>query len=433
MSEAEPKKSQGGYARTRHRAMQHESAHAEGGGAPSRIINLPLVPQGSGEFIATQPALAEFIQHLRQQRSFAYDSEFIGELSYHPRLCLIQVASSERIGLIDPMASLDLRPFWELLADGSIEKIVHAGEQDVEPVHRLIGSAACNIFDTQIVAGFVGLAYPIGLSKLVQELTGAKLGKGLTFTHWDQRPLTPQQLSYAADDVRYLVAVRAALGARLDELGHTKWAREECDTLCDPKRYEFDPDGDYQRIRGAGTLSPQGLAVLRELMIWRDGAARSHDVPPRAFLKDEILVDMSRQPIKSVEKLARVKGLPRPVEIAHGATIVDVTQRALALPATQRPAAKFVEPSPSERFGAESLFVLASVICAGQSIDPALVTSRQEIGELYRGLSAGGELPDLRIMKGWRAHVCGQRLVSLFAGKGDIQLGWRNGRLHASS
>jgi ribonuclease D len=416
--------------RTQHRARQHESAHAEASNhSEHRIVDHPLVPRGAGELIVTSSALSEFLNHLREQKSFAYDSEFIGELSYHPRLCLIQVCTTQHIGLIDPMAGLDLTGFWQMLCDSSIEKICHAGEQDIEPVHRLTGAPAANIFDTQVAAGFVGLAYPVGLSKLVSELIGAKLGKGLTFTHWDQRPLSPAQLRYAADDVRYLPAVRAEIGRRLEALGHANWARQEFDALCEPSRYGFDAQSCYARIRGAGSLSPQQLAVLRELTIWRDSAARAHDLPARAFLKDEILLDMSRQPIKSIEKLARVKGLPRPVEAAHGAAIVEATARGLALPSSQRPIAKHVEPTPSERFGAESLFTLASAICAARSIDPALVTSRQEIAELYRALSEKAPLPDVNVMKGWRGEACGRKLVELFSGQGELSVTWLKGRL----
>jgi ribonuclease D len=420
--------------RTQHRDRQHESAHADASNhAEHKIIDHPSVPRGPGELIVTPSALTDFICHLYQQKSFAYDSEFIGELSYHPRLCLIQVSTTQRIGLIDPMAELDLGDFWKILCDGSVEKLVHAGEQDIEPVHRLTGQPAANIFDTQVAAGFVGLAYPVGLSKLVNELTGARLGKGLTFTHWDQRPLSPMQLRYAADDVRYLPAVRAEIGKRLEALGHSHWARQEFDALCDPGRYGFDAESCYARIRGAGSLSPQQLAVLRELTIWRDAAARAHDLPPRAFLKDDILLDMSRQPIKSVEKLARVKGLPRPVEAAHGAAIVEATARGLAVPLSQRPAARDLEPTPSQRFGAESLFALASALCSARSIDPALVTSRQEVAELYRALIDARQLPELRLLTSWRAEACGRHLVELFAGKGTLSLAWTDGRLRLSS
>jgi ribonuclease D len=219
----------------------------------------------------------------------------------------------------------------------------------------------------------------------------------------------------------------------MDALGHSQWAREEFDALCDPDRYGFDAQSCYARIRGAGSLSPQQLAVLRELTIWRDAAARAHDLPARAFLKDEILLDMSRQPIKGVEKLARVKGLPRPVEAAHGAAIVEATARGFAVPPAERPVCRSIEPTPAERFGAESLFALASVLCAARSIDPAVVTSRQEVAELYRALLEKAQLPDLGVLKGWRAEACGKQLVELFRGNGEVSMTWSQGRLQLAT
>jgi ribonuclease D len=315
------------------------------------------------------------------------------------------------------------------LCDPSVEKIVHAGDQDIEPVVRHIGKEPANLFDTQIAAGMAQIAYPIALSKLVMEITGARLGKGLTFTHWDQRPLSAMQLRYAADDVRYLPAVRAAIGKRLEKLGHTEWARAECDQMCDASQYVFDPQSAYLRIRGSAGLPPQGLAVLRELTIWRDQAARHEDVPPRAMLKDEILLDMARNPVKSIEKLDRVRGLPRPIEKEHGQTLVDATLRALALPRTEMPEQRNYEPSPTERFAAESLWAAAQAICAAQGIDPALATTHSEIADLYRRLHGNESSDDLRVMKTWRADALGKPLLQLVQGNKPFGFSWINGCL----
>ena len=311
-SSDQPHRSKGRFhhARAAHRARAHESAHAEDNNGEAEKAprpSHPLVPGGPAAVITTDEQLDELIAHLRSAGSFAYDSEFIGEMTYFPRLCLIQAATAQRVALVDPLAGVELRPFWELLADASVEKVVHAGQQDVEPVWRHIGREARNVFDTQIAAGFVALPYPLSLSKLVGELTGAKLGKGLTFSHWDQRPLSSMQLRYAADDVRYLPLAREELRKRLDATGRAGWAAEECAAMTDPVLYRFDPDSSYLRVRGATSLHAKNLGVLRELTIWRNAAARAEDVPPRTFLRDEILIDLSRQPVKAVEKLDRVR------------------------------------------------------------------------------------------------------------------------------
>ena len=379
--------------------------------------------------VNTAAGLTAILAHLRDAGRFAYDSEFIGEMTYIPKLCLIQVASAQKVALIDPLARLDLTPFWELLCDPAIEKIVHAGPQDLEPVFRHMKRSPANIFDTQIAAGFIGMAYPASLAKLVREITGVPLGKGLTFTHWDQRPLSASQFRYAADDVRYLIAVREEIGVRLAARGHTAWAAAECETLCDPLEYQFDPEHQYRRVRGATSLNPTGLAVLRELVIWRDASARAHDIPPRSFLRDEILIDLARNPIKSVDKLARVKGLPRPVEVAHGSEIVDATSRAIAVPQTDLPQTKQREETPVEKFRADALWCAIEALCFGRSIDPSLVANRNEIGQLHRHLTSGEDPGDIRLLKGWRREAIAEPLLALVQRDVTATLRWEKDSL----
>jgi ribonuclease D len=389
-----------------------------------------LVPRGPAVLVSSGEQLRGLLDHLHDAGRFAYDTEFIGELTYFPKLCLIQIATPQSVALVDPLAGLDLRPFWELLADPSVEKIVHAGQQDVEPVIRHLGRQAANVFDTQIAAGFAGLPYPVSLSKLVQEVAGARLGKGLTFSHWDQRPLSDMQLRYAADDVRYLPLVRDVIGRRLDALGHADWAAQESAAMCDADLYSFDPATQYLRVRGATSLQPRSLAVLRELTVWRDAAAREADVPPRAFLKDEIMIDMARSPIKSIDRLDRVRGLPRPVEAAHGAAIVEATQRAMTLPAPQLPGGgRDYEPSPTQRFRSDGLWAAAQMLCVGRAIDPAVVTSRQEVGDFYRTLAAGEDPSGLRLMNGWRRAALGEPLAKLYQGIEKVRVSWADGAL----
>jgi ribonuclease D len=370
--------------------------------------------------------LAELINSLRKAGSFAYDSEFIGELTYLPKLCLVQAASTTRIALIDPLADLDIRPFWELVADPSVEKIVHAGQQDVEPVFRALGKPPANLFDTQIAAGFISVGYPLSLTRLVYAIIGARLGKGLTFSHWDRRPLTDHQLRYAADDVRYLPAVRHEIGKRLQSPHHAKWAAEESASIAQQGLYVFDPETQWLKIRGAGTLAPRNQALLKELTRWRDTAAKAEDVPPRSLLKDEILLDLARSPVNSESDLTRVKGLPRPVEAKYGAGIIQATHHVRDLPPDQLPSIKGYEPTPAEKFAADTLFYSIQCLCAAQGIDPGLVTNRQEAGEFHRLLSSGQDSNHLRIMQGWRRQAVGARIQDLTTNQHNMTFQWKN-------
>jgi ribonuclease D len=406
--------------RMHHRARSHESAHAEAAdGGDRQLFKHPMVAAGPAEMIVAGSELNRLLEGLRAAGSFAFDTEFIGEQSYIPKLCLIQVALPTRVALIDPLRGLDVTPFWELVCDPSVEKVVHAGQQDVEPTFRLLGKTAENLFDTQVAAGFIGLPYPLSLSKLIYEMVGAKLGKGLTFTSWDQRPLSGQQARYAADDVRYLPAARQELRQRLERAGHAAWAAAESNEMCKSAACRFDPDENYLKIRGAGTLEGRNLSVLRELAIWRDATARQTDVPPRTLLKDEVMLLLARSPARSIERLSRVRGLPRSVESDHGAGIVAATMKALSLPDGEHPQFPQVEPPPREKFKGDSLWAAAQSWCFAQGIDPAIVASRQEITDLRRSVLAGAQGGDLPVMQGWRREALGGKLVELIQQDGQ--------------
>lgn len=412
--------------RARHRALAHQAAHAQGDSHCPEIVipeHLPA-PRGKAELIQSDSALLDLLTELRQTGSFAYDSEFIGESSYYPRLCLIQVATMTRIALIDPLSGIDLMPFWQLLGDPKVEKIVHAGAQDIEPVARLSGQPARNVLDTQIVAGFCAMAYPTSLAKLIGELTGVSLDKGLTFTFWEQRPLSNKQMRYAADDVRYLPAAWIELKKRLEKTGHIDWARTECDQLCDPSNYGFSPETAVEKVRGAGGLEPQELNVLRELVMWRDIMAREVNSPARSFLRDEVLIDLSRVMPRKRDQFKKIRNLPKPLLDQHAETLLCLIERGASASTDGVEVLRGVEPTPTERFQADALWATAQAICIGQSIDPALVTSAKEIAMLYRHLLDGTDFSGLRVMKSWRKQALGDKLIRVYRDRETVEFDW---------
>src|SRR5262249_11762942 len=151
----------------------------------------------------------------------------VGEDTYHPHLCLIQVATEERLILIDPLTVGPLDAFWKLVTDPANLVVVHAGREEVRLCRLWTGQPPGNLFDLQIAAGLVGLAYPLGHGALVNQLLGVQLTKAETLTEWRERPLTRAQVRYAFDDVRYLLPLWKQLAQRLDRLGRADWAREE--------------------------------------------------------------------------------------------------------------------------------------------------------------------------------------------------------------
>lgn len=387
--------------RSRHRAASHDLAHADPD--PVTLVpDHPLIPRDPPTLIDTQAGLHQVIDAVRAAGIMAYDSEFIGEQSYQPRFCVIQIGLPDRIVLIDALAVTDLTPFWALLADPGVEKIVHAGAQDLAPAVRFLNQPPARTLDTQIAAAFLGMVYPCSLSRLVEEFLGVQMGKGLKFSHWDQRPLSASQLHYAANDVRFLPAVRQMLLQRLTDNGNLDLAMQECAMLDDAASYRGDPGSLYLRVRGAESLDRDELAVLRELARWRDEAARLHDLPPRSLLADGILTTLARDPVTSLRDLARVRGLPRPVEQAFGALIVEATARGLATPREDWPPLVRIDESPNQRQRTDALWVQLQQACRDRLIDPAILGSRRSLSHLLRQRDRKLPHDDHPLLRGWR-------------------------------
>ena len=421
--------------RRRHRRQQHEQAHAEpddeGGGVASH--GLTGVFAGKPELIQSQSAVDACVERLRAAGTFAYDTEFIGEMSYRPQVCLIQVATDDYVGLIDPLADVELDAFWGLLADPSLAKLVHAGEQDLEHVWRAIGQAPSNVLDTQIVGGFIGLGYPASLAKLVLEFADVKMNKGFTFTDWTIRPLSASQLKYAADDVRYLPAIVRAMTAELDRRGRLGWATAECESRCIDGKPGFDVETAWHKVRGGGSLDGRGINVLKLLVAWREACAETADVPPRTYLKDEVLVDLCRNRPKSIDKLSNIRHLPRPVVEHNGKDLLEMIERGLAMPPVPIDHDLSGEPRLRERFELDSVWSLVQTLCVGRSLDPQLVTSRQDTMDTYRKLRRGRDVSEEGLLTGWRAEAVGNDLRAIAAGTFDAAIAWSRQTLSIAS
>jgi ribonuclease D len=375
------------------------------------------------EEIITQPQeLPACCDYLAASRRFGFDTEFVGEETYHPRLCLVQVATDERLILIDPLTVGPLDAFWKLVVDPANLVVVHAGREEVRLCHLWTGQTPGNLFDLQIAAGLAGLAYPLGHGTLVHQLLGTQLAKAETLTEWRERPLTRQQIRYAFDDVRYLLPLWQRLATRLAEYGRSEWAREEFTRLTTQVTPDeaAAPTARWRKLRGTGSLDRRRLAVVRDLYRWRDETAARTNRPTRSIVRDDLLIEIARRNPTSERDLQVIRGLPR----RNLSAIVEVVQRARALPLEQCPAVTERDQDPPQvALVANVLAAVLGDLCVRRGLASNLVATGHDVKQLVRARLQGAPLPvESLLTQGWRGRHIMPELLAVLDGRRSVRI-----------
>lgn len=387
-------------------------------------------PAPHGWYIRDPDSLATLCAQLRGARRIGLDTEFIGEDRFTPRLELIQVAVGDTCAVVDVPALDSLDALGEILADPTIEKVLHAGRQDLELLATHTGQMPTPFFDTQIAASMVGYGLQIAYGQLVQKVTGRKLAKAETFTNWSQRPLTAEQLTYALEDVQYLLPIHDHLLKRLKALGRLEWVQEEfsrlAGTLGTPTR---DPRERYQRIRGWDSLKPHQAAVLRELAAWREEEAQRRNVPRGRVIRDEVLLELARRPPQSLEALKGVRGLHGSAVEKLGQAILAAIQRGLAAPPSDWPVvAPPRRPEPESAGLVDLLQAVLKARALEEHIAPTLLATSSDLQELIEAKHNREKL-DLPILSGWRRKLAGELLLQVLDGKVTVSVDHQSRKL----
>lgn len=359
----------------------------------------------SVELITTSEGLEQVAGRLLHTEAVAVDTEFFWERTFYPLLGLVQLATGDGdCWLIDTVRIRDLRPLGPVFATPSITKVIHDAPQDLGILARATGALPRTILDTRLAAGFAGFGATCSLQALLRQALGIEVSKAETRSDWLRRPLSANQLRYAADDVLHLTALREKLLAGCASDTVRGWLAEELARLDDSATYrDRDPRLMYLRVKGGSHLNARQLACLRELAAWREEEARARDWPRAHVLPDDLLVSIARLAPADRRMLGALQDLPRNMPDAVITRLLETVARGLAVPDDECPRATSDDPALRHALKSQSDRLLSHIrsACATYGIDPALVASRADADSYVQGL-AKGTVADHPLAKGWR-------------------------------
>jgi ribonuclease D len=365
------------------------------------------------DLITTTHDLAEACDRLARHPYITVDTEFLRETTYYPLLCVAQMASTDEAVVVDAVAEgIDLKPFYELMANERVLKVFHAARQDVEIVWHRAKLIPHPIFDTQVAAMVLGYGDSISYDQLVQRITGDTLDKSHRFTDWSRRPLSPAQVKYAISDVTHLRDVFQALDADLHKRGRADWVGEEMEVLTSPDTYRAEPDLAWQRLK-TRARKPKELAVLMEVAAWREREAQTRDVPRGRVLKDDVVGEIAQQAPTTVERLAGLRSLPRGFERSKwGQDILQAVARGLARDPKSLPKFERQRGGGNGSATVELLKVLLRMTSERHAVAAKVIATIDELEQI-----AMDDEADVPAMHGWRRELFGEKALALKQGK----------------
>ncbi len=366
-------------------------------------------------------SLAALIERVKNAPRVGIDTEFHNERSYSAQLMVVQLAFDDGVAIVDPLTLGDLRPLVEVLARTEI--VGHALSSDLRILAEDYGSLPQTAFDTQVAAAFCGYGLTISLLDLVRELAGVTLRKSQTVSDWSTRPLSPKQIDYLVDDVRYLFALADRLGALLAERGRAEWAREEMRSLVDLRAYRADGRRLYLRVSGNARMSRRELGILNELAILRDRLARERNIPLKFIMPDDVLAGIVGLRPKTIDELVQLRRLDNGIKRHYGARIIEAVARGEALPEDELPL-RAPRPLGAQREAlVATMAVLVNAVAAENDLPTTLLLPRNALERIARETPASAAAIDAALnLAPWRRRLIVEPLWELLAGERVVRV-----------
>jgi ribonuclease D len=375
-------------------------------------------------YVEDHASLVVLCQKLAQADFLAIDTEFVRTRTLYPKLGLIQVNDGENLALIDPVAIDDLSPFWQLLTDEKICKVLHACSEDLEVFLTAANCRPVNLIDSQIMMSFLGHGLSMGYAAMVNHYLDIEVDKSESRTDWMKRPLSAKQLDYAQADVEYLFQLYPRIRDELEQKGWLDAAQEESDLLIEKKFTPIDESKLYRNIKLSWKLSAKQLYILQHLASWRFQQAKSRDMPIGFIAKDHTLFALAVHNPDNVAVMANLEGVEM-LDVRHkGKTMLMVLKKAEQEDCGQYPEKIF---RLDEYPGYKQIFKKVKNFVAEQALNaeltPENLASKKQINQFlswhFKLHNAPEYSESIDILSGWRKTLFGEQL-NLFA-KNDFK------------
>ena len=365
-------------------------------------------------YLDGKEAVERFIASIANTRAIALDTEGASFHRFIDRIYLLQLSTREASAILDPLTIGVPEGLGRLLESRGVEIVFHDADYDLRLLHQDYGWHARNIFDTRIAAQLLGLK-AFGLAALLERYFGVKLDKKHQRADWSMRPLTQGMLDYAAQDTIHLLELRDRMHHDLDRAGRLDWAREEFALLEGTRWPDEDPGAGFLRIKGARDLTRRELALLRELVPWRDDIARAMDRATFRVLGNEQLLEIAKRRPSSRDELAAIKGMPRGLLDARAGEMLAAVQRGLAVPDAELP--RFPKAPRWDRdadFDARVSLLKAKrdEAAARLDLDPGVLCARDRLEAVARkNPKSLDELESVSELRRWQRAELGEEFV----------------------
>ncbi len=364
------------------------------------------------EYIDTPELLHTLCERIKLEPWIALDTEFLREKTYYPEFCLLQIATPEWVVCVDPIALSDLSELFSVINNPKIIKVLHSCRQDLEIFYQLAGEVITPVFDTQIAAPLLGFQENAGYAMLVSSMLSINLSKTHTRTDWRIRPLSKEQIQYAADDVIYLCKIYQTMCQQLEDLGRLNWLEKDFELLTNDELYKNSPVNAWLKVKGKNKLTGKQLSIIQSLSLWREQTAQSENRPKNWLIRDDLLLELAKlQPVTNNE-LFKIRGLNERIARRYGKIICGLIETAKnTAPIAIEDKTKSTKKTQQQEAVLDILTAVVRIRADQNALNPMILASRKDLEKLLFNDT------NSQLLQGWRYSMVGKELQSLLQGQ----------------